>query len=263
NCDATLMYLRPASCAPRTAAARVSVSLSPASLISIGKLMPAITSTLDLSITEIARLDCVPPNMSVSSTTPWPASTSAMARNMSCRRRSISSSGPMHTAAILRCGPTTCSSAATNSAASLPWVTSTIPIMRHPSQRLARQRGEIRDRRHRGRDRDARPRRAARPAEPGGEPLGHIDRAMAAAGAADGDGEIAFALALVARQQLAEPGAELVEQGGEIGIGGDVIADRAILPGERPQGRDIVRIAEEADVENDIRIARQAAAIGE
>src|SRR6185312_10450378 len=76
SCEATLMYLRPASCAPRTAFASVSVWRSPASLISIGRLMPAITSILPLSMIEMARFDGVPPNMSVSSTTPAPLSTS-------------------------------------------------------------------------------------------------------------------------------------------------------------------------------------------
>src|SRR5208282_5887127 len=101
NCDATLMYLRPASWAPRTAAARLSLSRRLASLISIGRLTPAMTSTFALSMIEMARLDGVPPNMSVSSTTPWPASTSSTERRMSCRRRSMSSSGPMQTAAML------------------------------------------------------------------------------------------------------------------------------------------------------------------
>ena len=45
-----------------------------ASLTSIGRFTPAITSTPGLSISEIARLDGVPPNMSVSSTTPVPSS---------------------------------------------------------------------------------------------------------------------------------------------------------------------------------------------
>src|ERR1700736_2381379 len=49
SCEATLMYFRPASCAPRTAFARVSFCRKLASLISIGRLMPAITSILALS----------------------------------------------------------------------------------------------------------------------------------------------------------------------------------------------------------------------
>src|SRR6516165_10380864 len=75
SCEATLMYFRPASCAPRTALASGSLCRKLASLISIGRLIPAITSILALSITEMARLEGVPPNMSVSSTTPSPPST--------------------------------------------------------------------------------------------------------------------------------------------------------------------------------------------
>src|SRR6185312_8640429 len=108
SCEATLMYLRPASCAPRTALASVSVWRSPASLISIGRLIPAITSILLLSMTEMARFDGVPPNISVSNTTPEPSSTSDTAVRMSCRRFSMSSSGPIHTAAMAFCPPTTC-----------------------------------------------------------------------------------------------------------------------------------------------------------
>src|SRR5579862_924990 len=128
NCEATLMYLRPASCAPSTARSSVSLWRRLASLISIGRLTPAMTSTLPRSITEIARLDGVPPNMSVSSTVPSPLSTLAIEPRISCRRASMSSSGPMQTAAICACAPTTCSKAATNSAASRPCVTRTIPI---------------------------------------------------------------------------------------------------------------------------------------
>src|SRR5215472_295841 len=132
SCEATLMYLRPASWAPRTASARVSVERRLASLISMGKLMPAITSIFGRSITEIARFEGVPPNMSVSRTTPSPVSTAFTDCRMSWRRCSMSSSGPMQMAAISRWGPTTCSRAAMNSAASRPWVTMTMPIIECP-----------------------------------------------------------------------------------------------------------------------------------
>src|SRR3954451_2419771 len=136
--EATLIYLRPASWAPSTARSRVAFWRRLASLISIGRLIPAMTSTLPRSITEIARLEGVPPNISVSNTVPSPLSTSPMQRRMSWRRCSISSSGPMQTAAIWACAPTTCSSAATNSCASLPWVTKTIPIIETPLLASAR-----------------------------------------------------------------------------------------------------------------------------
>src|SRR5207302_6961138 len=120
SCEATLMYLRPASWAPSTVRSRLSVWRKLASLISIGRLTPAMTSILPRSMTEIARFEGVPPNMSVNNTAPSPLSTSAIERRISWRRCSMSSSGPMHTAAIWACGPTTCSRAAANSAASRP-----------------------------------------------------------------------------------------------------------------------------------------------
>src|SRR5438105_2554844 len=76
SCEATLMYLRPASWAPSTARSSFSFWRRLASLISIGRLTPAMTSTLPRSMTEIARLEGVPPNMSVSNTVPSPLSTS-------------------------------------------------------------------------------------------------------------------------------------------------------------------------------------------
>ncbi len=55
----------PASCATATASGSGDVSRTFASLTSIGRLIPANTSTLGRLITEIARLDGVPPNISV------------------------------------------------------------------------------------------------------------------------------------------------------------------------------------------------------
>ena len=78
-----------------TASASVASPRTLASLISIGRLMPASTSAPVSSITEIARLEGVPPNMSVSTITPLPASTRRMASISSMRRASTSSSGPI------------------------------------------------------------------------------------------------------------------------------------------------------------------------
>jgi ABC-type glutathione transport system ATPase component len=97
-----------------------SLSRSEASLISIGRLMPARTSAPVSAITEMARFDGVPPNMSVRTMTPPPASTRRTASISSVRRASTSSSGPMDRDSICSCGPTTCSRAARNSAAKPP-----------------------------------------------------------------------------------------------------------------------------------------------
>src|SRR5690606_5128753 len=129
---ATLMYLRPATCASCRAAAMSSPRRTLESLISIGRLTPAMTSTLPGLITDIARFDGVPPNMSVRMMTPAPVSARDTASTMSLRRFSISSSAPMQTVSKFCCGPTTCSTARRNSSARPPWVTRTIPIMLEP-----------------------------------------------------------------------------------------------------------------------------------
>src|SRR3974390_2304573 len=125
---AMVQYLRPASCAAVTASSSWQVSRTLASLISIGRLMPASTSTLGWLMTEIARLDGVPPNMSVRMATPSPVSTRLTASRMFLRHCSTSSSGPMVTASIWRWGPTTCSSAERKSMARRPRGTTTRPI---------------------------------------------------------------------------------------------------------------------------------------
>src|SRR5690606_32881500 len=126
---ATLMYLRPASAAAVTAAFICMSPRSRASFTSIGRFIPAMTSAPTVFITEIARLEGVPPNMSVRITTPEPSSARLTASMMSSRRASMSSSGPMQTVSTRSCGPTTCSSADLNSMASAPCVTRTMPII--------------------------------------------------------------------------------------------------------------------------------------
>src|SRR3954453_17409181 len=69
---AIVMYFRPESWAAATASVSGHSSRTLASLTSIGRLMPASTSTLGRPITEIARFDGVPPNMSVRIATPSP-----------------------------------------------------------------------------------------------------------------------------------------------------------------------------------------------
>ena len=69
-----LIYLRPDVWALSTALFKDSVFRTLASLTNIGRLTPAKISTFALSITDIARLDGVPPNISVNSITPSPSS---------------------------------------------------------------------------------------------------------------------------------------------------------------------------------------------
>src|SRR5206468_9253595 len=133
---AMVTYLRPASWAMAMASGSERSSRTLASLTSMGRLMPASTSTLGRLMQEIARLEGVPPNMSVRMATPSPESTRLTASIMSLRHRSASSSAPMVTASICCCGPITCSSAALNSSARRPWVTSTRPIIENSSRVL-------------------------------------------------------------------------------------------------------------------------------
>src|SRR5262245_26576087 len=130
---AMVMYLRPESCAAATASVSGHSSRTLASFTSIGRLIPASTSTLGRPMTEIARFEGVPPNMSVRIATPSPLSTRLTASMMSLRRCSTSSSGPIVTASICFCGPTTCSNAERNSTARRPCVTRTRPIMELPA----------------------------------------------------------------------------------------------------------------------------------
>src|ERR1700709_2606372 len=133
---AMVTYLRPASWAMAMASGSERSSRTLASLTSMGRLMPASTSTFGRLMQEIARLEGVPPNMSVRIATPSPLSTRFTASMMSLRHKSESSSAPIVTASICFCGPMTCSSAALNSSARRPWVTSTRPIIGNSSRVL-------------------------------------------------------------------------------------------------------------------------------
>ena len=140
TCEAAAMYFRPASSAQLTASASGCFERTLASFTSIGRFTPAITSMPCRCIMEIARLDGVPPNMSVSTTTPSPVSHRLIHASISARRFSMSSSGPMQTVSTFRCEPTTCSMADRNSSARRPWVTRTMPIIggdRLPRWRVA------------------------------------------------------------------------------------------------------------------------------
>src|SRR6202011_1526317 len=262
------MYLCPPSWGPRTGRSRLSVWRRLASLINIGRLTPAMTSILPRSMTEIARFEGVPPKMSVNSTAPSPLSTSAIERKISWRRCSMSSSGPMQTEAIWACVPTTCSSAAANSAASRPWVTRTIPIIGLPlvepgRRRSARDAGQDR-RKNTGRRQIAMGHLGMPPrfAQPRGQALGDVYRAMAPAGAADADCQIGLAFGLVARQQRIQQPPQPGKEELAIGVLFDMRGNRRIASGQWLQRGNIMGIVEKAHVEAQVGIARDATTIG-
>ena len=115
----------------RLAASRF--SRTPASLISIGRLTPAITSTLARSSTEMARLDGVPPNMSVSSTTPSPLVDlgHGVEDLLAALLHVVLGADADGRDALLRARPHARAPRRTP-AARRPWVTRTIPIMIEP-----------------------------------------------------------------------------------------------------------------------------------
>ena len=96
-----------------------------------------------------------------------------------------------------------------------------------------------------------------------GEHLGDRDAAVAPAGAADADHHAALALLRVGRQeeveQRLEAAAELVHPGRR----GDEVGDRGVEAGQRVELGDVVRVPEEADVEEEVRVAGHAVLVAE
>ncbi len=103
----------------------------------------------------------------------------------------------------------------------------------------------------------------SRIAQAQGQPLGDIDRAMPPAGTADCDCEIGFAAHFITRQQGVQQSPQPVEEWCEIRVSLDVGGNRRVAPAQRPKFVNIIRIIEKAHVEDQISLARDAAAIGE
>ena len=93
--------------------------------------------------------------------------------------------------------------------------------------------------------------------------LSDHDAAMAAAGAADPDRQVRLALAPVRREQQREQAVELVEELGGVGLAEHVVAHLGVGPGERAQLLDPVRVREEAAVEHEVDVERQAVLVAE
>ena len=86
---------------------------------------------------------------------------------------------------------------------------------------------------------------------------------MAAAGAADREGEIALALGGIKRQQRFHEPNQAAEESGKMPIAPDIKRDPAVEAGERLQPGDIVRVAQEPDIEHQVRFAGQPMAVRE
>src|SRR4051794_29424071 len=88
--------------------------------------------------------------------------------------------------------------------------------------------------------------------------LGHHHRAMPAAGAADPDGQMGLALAYVGGQEVLEQRDQPLVEVAQPVRGHHVVAHRRVEPGEVAQVLLVVRVRQEAHVEQQVGIARGA-----
>src|SRR5262249_2688654 len=91
----------------------------------------------------------------------------------------------------------------------------------------------------------------------------HHHGAVLAAGAAERDGEIAFAFAHVVRNQIDQKAFHATEKFVGLRKGTDVAANFGIFSGEGAQARDKVRIGKKANVEDQVSVGGNAVAVAE
>ena len=192
--DATVMYLRPASWAMRDRLGDRPVVRTEASLTSIGRLTPASTSMRACSMIEMARLDGVPPNMSVNTITPSPVSQAGARQDLGAPLLHVvvgadtdRQDALLRTDDMFQRGE----EFARQVAVRHQYESDHTPLLYSATASLpgcSVSRCDESD-------------RAAGAAQPFRKLLGHRHRAVAAAGAADGDGQIALALGVEPRQQ--------------------------------------------------------------
>lgn len=96
-----------------------------------------------------------------------------------------------------------------------------------------------------------------------GQPLRHVNGAMAAARAADGERQISLAFLFVARQQRLQKPPQPGDKGRKIRISLYLRGDSKIAPGQLAKLGDIMWVVEETHVEDQIGISRYAVAIRE
>src|SRR5690606_3526238 len=197
--------------------------------------------------------------------------TCLIAREISLRRASLWSSGPMHTVATSGCWPTTCSLAWTNSSANRPWVTRIMPIISGGSSRRRARTGHVATLPV-GRCNGSRLVRpfydfgSARPqvamensgrkpalTQGFGNPLSDEHRAVSPAGAAESDVDVGLSLRRIARQQLKQQVANPGKGRRECRVALDMGADPGVGPGQLPKVGVPVGIVEEAHVEHQVR----------
>src|SRR5512147_2046117 len=94
-------------------------------------------------------------------------------------------------------------------------------------------------------------------AQPCGKLFRNINGTMSAAGAADGDRQIALSLGDIPRQQGMKQSRKRLEKWSELLIAANEVGNLGIAAGERLEIRFIVRIGQKTHVKNQIGIARQ------
>src|SRR3954469_476546 len=200
-----------------------------------------------------ARFDGVPPNMSVRMRTPASARTRSIACAMSSLASVTSSCQPIETAAKRGRSPTIISAALRSSVASCPWVTTTTPITDTSYGRDGAPRNAMTD--AHGDPWDAGQRLL--------KPLGNHHRAVASAGAADGDSEVRLSFGDVVRHDVLDVFLEAIHELARRLVPLHEIHDRAVPAGALAQRRHEMRIRQAADVERQVRVHRQTVLIAE
>src|SRR4030095_9088479 len=236
------MSLRPSSRSFCATSSRRSISLRLVNFSSMGRLTPVTTSTLPGWLSAKLRVEAVPPNRSVRMRIPCPCWLRSIASSIRLRACDWSSSHPSAMASMRGVSPTIFCVADTSSWASGPWVTINSPII--PSflvdvaMRDARGPAPGREQRCRG--------------------LGRGHRAVLASRASYRDGQIALPFLDVARQEESQ---EVVEPLEEILVVGDVVEESQYVrvePGLAFEALHEERVLQEADVEHQIRLHRDA-----
>src|SRR5262249_575492 len=230
------------------------------SLISIGMLTPATTCAPCSLATDRLRLVWVSPSMSVTMRTPPPRSTRRTAAAIRSRISCGPSVGSLITASRASCLPTTLSRACTIASLRRPCPTTTRPTIGHdPNLR--------------------KPTAASLPSslevamphedtmsqrrEPAPEFLHQHHGAMATARAADSDRQVALALALVPRQREREKREDVREELLRVGAFQHVCRHVGIHPGLGAQLFDEERVRQEAAVERQVGVGREAVLVPE
>src|SRR5438552_285055 len=231
------------------------------SLTRIGMLTPATTSAPVSRATKRLKLVGVSPSMSVRMIAPSPRSTPRTALAMRSRIASGGSLSAVTTLTRPSSGPRTPSSVCTLPSARRPCPTTTIPTMtrcllpRPPSGKQSAQLAlgvAVADEHA-----------VATLREPAAQLVDEHDRAMAAARAAERDGEVALPLALVERQGEGEEVEHAAEELLALLAAQHPVGDRRVGPGPGPQLLDEEGVGEEAAVERQVGVGRQAVLVAE